>query len=81
MLWSKISPRIWKPDGLVIGLPSDNAVPTDYDGDWKSDIAVWRPDGAIWYILPSNAPGTYWEKYWGVSTDVPTSSPVTMLVN
>jgi hypothetical protein len=43
----------------------------DIDADHKQDISVWRPDTGVWYILPSNAPGTYNAAQWGVPTDIP----------
>lgn len=39
------------------GLATDSRIPSDYDGDGKTDIAVWRPDnghGAAFYILKSS---------------------------
>jgi len=57
---------------LQWGLETDRALPGDYDGDGKTDIAVWRPGTGTWYILPSGAsPGTYISTPWGLESDTP----------
>ena len=55
----------------VFGLGSggDKAVPADYDGDGKDDLAIYRPFTGEWHILGS-AVGEYIVRF-GISTDVP----------
>jgi hypothetical protein len=48
----------------------DKALPADYDGDGKSDIAVWRPGEGVWYVMQSSD-GAVRTRGWGVSSDSP----------
>ena len=45
---SVIAPRAW-------GGSTDTAVPGDYDGDGKTDLAVYRPSTGQWFISRSTA--------------------------
>jgi hypothetical protein len=51
------------------GQASDAAVPGDYDGDGKADLAVFGKDGH-WRIRLSSG-NTMLDKVWGLGTDVP----------
>ncbi len=44
--------------------------PGDVDGDRNSDVSAWRPSTGIWYTRPSDSPGSYTAKKWGLSTDL-----------
>jgi hypothetical protein len=51
-------------------MSTDKAVPSDYDGDGKTDVALYRPSTGVWYII-SSANGQVMSIQWGISTDVP----------
>jgi hypothetical protein len=51
---------------------ANGAIPADYDGDGKTEVAIYRPATGIWYILNSSTNfGNYASYQWGVSTDTP----------
>ena len=54
------------------GLPGDAPVPSDYDGDGVTDIAVYRPSTGEWIVLKSAGYfSTFFVQAWGASGDLP----------
>jgi len=59
------------------GIASDKTVPADYDGDFKTDLAVWRENGygdpnrSYFFILQSST-NTFRQEQFGRTGDQPT---------
>jgi hypothetical protein len=54
------------------GLPTDELVPADYDGDGQTDFAVYRRSDGVWYLLTSTS--GYNPRYF--QTTLPDNLPV-----
>jgi len=55
---------------LQFGTSADKAVPGDFTGDGKADIAFWRPSTGNWFILRSDDL-SFFAFPFGTTGDVP----------
>ena len=55
------------------GLPTDIPLPSDFDGDARTDLVVYRPSSGEWFIRYSSAAySSVSSPYqWGLASDVP----------
>lgn len=59
------------------GISTDKPVPADYDGDFKTDIAVWRENGygdpsRSYFFIFQSSNSTFRQEQFGSAGDVPT---------
>lgn len=52
------------------GQAGDILVPSDCDGDGKTDFAAWRPNEGNWYVIDSST-GAQKVQLWGRAEDIP----------
>lgn len=59
--------------GPLFGLAGDILVPSDYIGNFQSELAMYRPSDGTWYIAKShtNPAQNYFAIRWGLSGDIP----------
>ena len=55
------------------GLSTDIPVPSDFDGDGRTDLVVYRPSSGdvVHPLLVSGVSPAYPPYQWGLATDVP----------
>lgn len=58
---------------VSIGQTGDKAVPADYDGDGRADVAVWREalNNSTWIIKQSSQNGAIRNATYGTTGDIP----------
>lgn len=57
----------------TFGSKGDSPVPSDYNGDGRTDFAVFRPNTGVWHIMKSTD-NSYYAVQFGQSGDVPLPS-------
>ncbi|NNE67833.1 MAG: VCBS repeat-containing protein [Pyrinomonadaceae bacterium] len=55
---------------MQFGASGDNAVPADFTGDGKTDIAFWRPSNGFWFVLRSED-FSFYSFPFGTTGDLP----------
>jgi uncharacterized delta-60 repeat protein len=77
-------PAVYRPDnrnwyphqifpGYLFGLPGDVPVPSDYLGNFRTDLAVFRPSSGHWFIALNfaSASSSFMTVQWGLNGDIP----------
>jgi hypothetical protein len=43
----------------------------DFDGDWKTDVAIYRQSTGVWFMVPSSGAARYAVSWGGNASDIP----------
>ncbi len=58
--------------GAQLGTGADKLAPADYDGDYRTDLAVWRESASASFYVFQSATNTFRTEQFGTTGDVPT---------
>jgi hypothetical protein len=71
MVWIRLINGSFVASDVGFGLPGDQPLLADFDGDGRVDPAIFRPStGTFWYAASASG-GVHTAVRWGVASDVP----------